>query len=73
MNDAQQRKWMLLGVIVAVAAWGGFLALGSYLGIDRQTLSRDVRRLVIMASSSGIFLGGWLLALWLRARRQPRK
>ncbi|MCA9237185.1 MAG: hypothetical protein KDA44_17045 [Planctomycetales bacterium] len=70
MDDSAQRRRLLTLTVGAVAAWGALLALGSYLGIDSQTPSRDVRRLAVMAACSGVFVGGWLLALWFRARRK---
>lgn len=71
-DDDAHRRQLLRLTITAVAAWGLLLAIGSYLGIDRQTPSRDVGRFLIMAGCSGAFVGGWLLALWARNRRQRR-
>ncbi|MAT69202.1 MAG: hypothetical protein CMJ58_06715 [Planctomycetaceae bacterium] len=73
MDESQQRRRLLIVTIAAVSLWGLLLAFGSYLGIDRQTPSRDAWRFAIMAACSGAFVGGWLLALWVRARRQRRK
>ncbi|MBX3426137.1 MAG: hypothetical protein KF688_10695 [Pirellulales bacterium] len=70
MDDVAQRRRLLTLTIGAVAVWGAVLALGSYLGIDSQTPDRDVRRLAVMAGCSGLFVGAWLLALWLRSRRK---
>ncbi len=59
---------LLWCVIAAVAAWGAMLALGSYLGLDPQTPDRDIRRMLFIGGSTGLFLAGWLGAPWLRRR-----
>ncbi len=61
---------LLLSVIGAVAAWGAMLAWGSYLGLDPQTPDHDIRRMLFIGGSTGLFLAIWLGALWLRSRRQ---
>lgn len=63
------RNRMLWLLVAAVAVWGGLLALGSYLGIDQQTPSRDIRRFAVMAGSTGIFLAVWVGAILLGKRR----
>ncbi len=63
-----RRKRMLWGLVAAVAIWGGLLATGSYLGIDEQTPSRDFRRFLVMAGSTGLFLALWIGAIFLRRR-----
>ena len=42
--------------------WGLLLGLGSYLGLDPETPDRDVRRLLIVGGSVGVFLAFWLAA-----------
>lgn len=57
--------WVIFG---ALAAWGGLLALGAFLGLDPATPDRDFRRLWVVAAMTGGFLLFWLAALWLRKR-----
>ncbi len=62
----------LLVIAVGLMVWGGFLALGAYLGISDQAPSHDPRRAWVMLISSGGFLLFWLFALMLRGRRLRR-
>lgn len=69
-SEARQRQLMMRGVMGALAAWGILLAVGSFLGIDRQTPDRDFRRLLVVAATTGGFLLFWLAALRFGKRRQ---
>ena len=67
--EQARRNRMLWATVAAVAIWGGLLAVGSYLGLDEQTPSRDPRRFLVMAGCTGCFLALWLGALVLGKRR----
>lgn len=69
-KDSRRLTWITFGVI---AAWGGLLALGSFLGLDNKTPSFDWRRGGVMLACSGFFLLMWLLAMGGRAKRLRRK
>ncbi|QDS97483.1 hypothetical protein [Adhaeretor mobilis] len=68
--NARLLTWLTFG---AVALWCLLLALGSFLGLDNKTPSYDWRRMAVMLGSSGFFLGLWLLAMGMRARRIRRE
>jgi len=72
-KERVRRRRMLWGLVAAVAIWGLLLAIGSYLGIDEQTPSRDIRRFLVMAGASGLFLTLWVGALFLGKRRLGRR
>lgn len=75
MNGSEKtddRTRLLVGVMIAVAVWGGTLALGAFLfGPDpatgEVTFAPSVVRGGIVAGCVAIFVGGW--ALLLRRRR----
>ena len=79
-NNTSRR--VLIGIIVAVAAWGVFHAVGVYFGginwneeVDLRNAKypADFRRsLVVLASVLG-FLGFWGLMLWLRSKRDDKR
>jgi len=63
MGDTAGSKRLITGIMVAVAVWGGLLALGAW------RLNHDVRRTFIVAGCTAAFLGFWGTMLALRARR----
>jgi len=63
----------LVVIVVGLVLWGGFLALGAYLGISGQAPSRDARRAWVILFSVGGFLLFWLLALLWRGWRLRRR
>jgi hypothetical protein len=70
MDREPTNRRLLMGLVVgAVAAWGAFLALGSYLGLDPATPDRDLRRMLMVGGCVAAFLGVWMWLLW---RRGPR-
>ena len=62
--DAARR--LVIGLFVALAVWGVYLAIGAY--VYRQ----DVRRPLIVLGCVATFLGVWLLLLIGRHRRGHR-
>ena len=76
MNDRSSNR-IAFWIFVAIAVWGGLLALGATLfGIDPQTgevtwepnLQRGLMRGGILLACVAIFLGGWGLLLKQRSR-----
>ena len=72
-DTTEARTRLLVGVMIAVAVWGGTLALGAFLyGPDpttgEVTFTPSVVRGGIVAGCVAIFVGGW--ALLLRQRRK---
>jgi hypothetical protein len=55
-------RWGLAGIMLAVLAWGTWLAIGAV------RYNGDLWRGVIVLGSVAIFLGGWLLLLAARHR-----
>jgi membrane protein DedA with SNARE-associated domain len=72
-GDEPQRKALLAAVMGGLAAWGGLLSVGAYLGLDAQTPSYDIRRLLVVAGVTAGILAFWGAALLARARRLRRK
>ena len=68
-HEPANRRVLLGAVIGGLTVWGALLALGAYLGLDRQTPDRDYRRLLVVAATTGGFLLFWLAALAVRGRR----
>jgi hypothetical protein len=69
MPDRQQplSPTKLLALIMgALALWGVYIAIGSYL------YNRNPWRPLIVLASVGIFLGIWMLLLWGQSRRQRK-
>jgi hypothetical protein len=69
---------LLRWVMIAVAVWGGMLALGTFLfGLDAETGKPAFRpnpfRGLIVLCVVGTFLGVWSLALRSRQRRISKK
>jgi len=72
MPKADDKQRLLIGVVLAVAAWGSMLALGAFLfGLDEATgqvvFAPNVARGGIVIGFVAIFVGGW--ALLLRGRK----
>jgi hypothetical protein len=72
MPKADDKQRLLIGVMLAVAAWGSMLALGAFLfGLDEATgkvmFAPNVARGGIVLGFVAIFVGGW--ALLLRGRK----
>jgi hypothetical protein len=68
-REPTNRHLLMRWVVGGLIAWGLLLGLGSYLGLDPETPDHDVRRLLIVTGSVGIFLAVWMAALWLRGKR----
>jgi hypothetical protein len=72
MPKTDDKQRLLIGVMLAVAAWGSMLALGAFLfGLDEATgqvrFAPNVLRGGIVLGFVAIFVGGW--ALLLRGRK----
>lgn len=63
---ASPTRW-IASIMVAVAAWGGVLALGAW------RLNNDPRRPLIVFGCVLAFLGFWLVMLALRSARTRRR
>jgi hypothetical protein len=71
MNNRQQKKWrVLVWLAAALAVWASLLALGAYLQLGDDQPRYDLRKPLAILGVMGLFLGGWGIALWLRARRR---
>ncbi|MFP6678054.1 MAG: hypothetical protein VB878_23405 [Pirellulaceae bacterium] len=69
---------LLSWVMIAVAAWGGMLALGTFLfGLDEETgkpvYSPNPARGLVVLAVVATFLGVWCLALRSRKRHNSNK
>jgi hypothetical protein len=62
--DANRR--LVVGLFVALAVWGLYLAVGSYV------YKQDVRRPLVVFGCVAVFLGCWLALLVARNRRRRR-
>lgn len=62
-----QRK-LLLGLTIALLAWGAFLGIGSTIG--GANLQRSAGRGLVIFICTAIFLGFWWALLLFRKRRQ---
>jgi hypothetical protein len=60
-------RQLIVGLFVALAAWGLYLAVGSYV------YKQDVRRPLIVFGCVAAFLGFWLVMLAARNRRKRSK
>jgi hypothetical protein len=70
MEHEPSNRRLLMGLLLGgLVAWGCFLGLGAYLGLDPQTPDRDWRRVLVVVATSGGFLLFWLAALAFRRRR----
>jgi len=68
-SESKSTVYLMVGVITALALWGIYLAIGSYLGLAEGTRGYDIRRgLIVLACMSG-FLLSWGALLWNRQRR----
>ena len=73
MPKTDDKQRLLFGVMLAVAAWGSILALGAFLfGPDlatgQVTFAPNVVRGGIVLGFVAIFVGGWALLVWRRAK-----
>ncbi len=70
MNDQERKKWLPLAVLAAaLVVWTALLALGAFLQLGAVRPRHDWTKSLAMLGVLWIFLAGWGLALWLRARR----
>ncbi|MBA2114817.1 hypothetical protein [Bremerella alba] len=67
--QSKNSVYLIVGVITALAVWGIYLAIGSYLGLAEGTRGYDIRRGLIVFASMGSFLLFWGALLWNRQRR----
>ncbi|PQO46375.1 hypothetical protein [Blastopirellula marina] len=68
----KQTAYLLGGIIAALAVWGIYLAIGSYLSLGGGTRPMDIRRALVVLACMGGFLLFWGALLWNRARIQKR-
>ena len=66
-------QWRLVGALaLAVAIWGGLLALGAYLEPGADQPQRDPRKFWLVLGCVAGFLALWGGALWVRSRTKRR-
>ncbi len=70
-SQSKQATYLIGGIIAALALWGVYLAIGSYLGLAEETRQFDIRRGLIVLACMGGFLLFWGALLWNRSRNQP--
>jgi drug/metabolite transporter (DMT)-like permease len=63
-------RLILAAIMLALLAWAGYIAAGSY-WVARENNSNPWRGVIVLLSMA-VFLGFWLLALWVQSRRGPR-
>ena len=63
MNESVVAKRLIVAIMVGVAAWGAFQAVGAW------RLNHNVWRTVVVAACTVAFLGFWGAMLAVRARR----
>ncbi|GAA4431701.1 hypothetical protein [Bremerella cremea] len=68
-THSKQTLYLLGGIIAALAVWGIYLAIGSYLGMGEGTRAYDIRRGLMVIACMGGFLLFWGALLWNRNRR----
>ncbi len=68
-SQSKNAGYLLAMVIAALAVWGIYLAIGSYLGLADGTRGFDIRRGLIVIACMGGFLLFWGALLWNRQRR----
>ena len=71
-TQQKQTAYLLGGIIAALAVWGIYLAIGSYLSLGGGTRPFDIRRALIVFGCMGAFLLFWGALLWNRSRIQKR-
>lgn len=67
-SQQKQATYLIGGIIAALALWGVYLAIGSYLGLAEGTRQFDLRRGLIVFTFMGGFLLFWGALLWHRSR-----
>ena len=67
-SSSQKSAQLLLGLTIALLAWGAFLGIGSTIG--GANLQRSAGRGVVIFICTAIFLGFWWALLLFRKRRQ---
>ncbi|MFN3150887.1 hypothetical protein [Bremerella sp.] len=68
-SQSNSTVYLMVGVVAALALWGTYLAIGSYLGLAEGTRGYDIRRGLIVFGFMGGFLLFWGALLWNRKRR----
>jgi len=64
-DERHTRRW-IVGLVLALAAWGLYNAIGAYL------FNHDIRRGVVVTVAMAAFLGWWLLLLRFRGKKQSK-
>jgi membrane protein DedA with SNARE-associated domain len=69
-DSAKVQKTVLIGLTVALLAWGAYHAVGAYFGgFGNENLQHDFRRSLVVLACVSIFLAIWWL---LMLTRKPR-
>ena len=69
-----KKTWIPLAILAAaLLLWAALFAAGTYFEISADKPRHDLRKPLIIFGGMVTFLAFWGLALWLRARRGPRK
>jgi hypothetical protein len=64
-DQRQTRRW-IMALVLALAAWGLYNAVGAYL------FNHDIRRGVVVTVAMAAFLAWWLLLLRLNSKTKNR-
>jgi hypothetical protein len=64
-DPARTNRFVIGGIMLALAAWGIYLAIGDYLA------NGNPWRPVVVLACVGLFAGFWLLMLRFGGRRPP--
>ena len=74
MTNEQKKLWLpLLAIAGAMAIWGTILGIGAYLSPSGKYAGADVRKFLVLATTTSGFLLFWALVLIPRAARLRRQ
>jgi len=75
MSDSKFR-WrdhkLVIGILLALAVWGGVFAAAAYRVQHVDHMTYDLRRSLIVLACVALFASFWLIMLWTRRGRKSR-